>query len=110
VAGQIWDWPNQEVVRADESGPGLDTPPGLASDVVITYGHAGRDYEFQLKRSNGDSVMPPVGVIWDFGDGHVTSSAINSANPTGHTYDAAGTMAVQAHVDAMTRSVAVVVE
>lgn len=22
-----WDWPNQQVVRADESGPGLDTPP-----------------------------------------------------------------------------------
>jgi len=22
-----WDWPNQQVVRADESGPGVDTPP-----------------------------------------------------------------------------------
>ena len=25
--GTVWDWPNQQVVRADESGPGVDTPP-----------------------------------------------------------------------------------
>ena len=105
----VWDWPNQQVVRADESGPGLDTPPGLPTDVVITYGHAGRSYEFQLKRADGSQVIPTVAVIWDFGDGTVTSSGINSSNPAAHTYEARGTYAVQAHVDTMTRSLAVAV-
>lgn len=27
MPGEVWSWPNQQVVRADESGPGTDTPP-----------------------------------------------------------------------------------
>lgn len=29
--GTVWSWPNQQVVRADQSGPGVNTPPpGMA--------------------------------------------------------------------------------
>lgn len=32
----IWDWPNQQVVRADESGPGTDTPPDTSAPYLDT--------------------------------------------------------------------------
>jgi hypothetical protein len=28
MSGTVWDWPNQQVVRADHSGPGVDTNTG----------------------------------------------------------------------------------
>jgi len=31
VSGGVWDWPNQQTVREDASGPGVDTTPGTAA-------------------------------------------------------------------------------
>jgi len=31
-SGGVWDWPNQQTVREDASGPGVDTTPGAATE------------------------------------------------------------------------------
>ena len=58
----LWDWPNQQVVRADESGPGVDTPPIIepnASRWVLA----------------GSAMAPPTT------DGRVTFATGDQANP-----------------------------
>jgi hypothetical protein len=108
MAGEVWDWPNEQVVRVDGSGPGINTPTGLPSDVVVTYSHDGRSYEFLLKTTGGAPVLGRT-VIWEYGDGSTWSPGMASHVPVGKTYAAAGTYAVRAHVDTMTRSLRLVV-
>jgi len=103
----VWDWPNQQLVRADHSGPGMNTPPGLPTDVIVTYGHAGLDYEFLLVSTGGDAVS---GVVdWEFGDG-ATADDVPATAPAAHTYAAAGAVTVRAVIGTVSRSATVTVE
>lgn len=89
MAGEVWDWPNQQVVRGAGSGPGVDTPnPGY----FITYGHAGLAYEFLAVRDDAAPIVESVD--WEFGDG--ATATVAGATPATHTYAAAGPVVVRA--------------
>lgn len=97
AAGDQWDWPNQQVVRPDESGPGSDTPRDASFEAVITHGHAGLSYEFLLKLITGDPVTGHGPADWDFGDGG-TQLDVETDQRAAHTYAAEGTYTVTATV------------
>ena len=97
----IWDWPNQQAVRPDHSGPGMNTPPGIPSDVQITYGHAGLSYEFLLLTTAGEPVTGQVN--WDFGDG-ANAIRVDAAVPVAHTYATPGMVNVKAFANDRVRN------
>jgi len=61
-----WSWPNQQVVRADESGPGIDTPPlieaGEARWMLAGSDMAPPTTHGRVTFATGDQANP--GTIW----------------------------------------------
>lgn len=106
MAGEVWDWPNQQVVRSDETGPGWDTPVDSPTGAYITFGHAGLNYEFLLLTSGNDPVSGHGTVDWEFGDG-ATATGLDSTVPATHTYAAEGTYSVRARIGQAVRSMTV---
>ena len=102
---EIPDWPNQQLVRGDHSGPGMNTPPGLDSDAVITYGPDGLNYEFMLRTVAGEVITGTRAVEWDFGDGH-TAKGVKVGVPATNTYAAPGNYTVSSSYADRTRLLA----
>lgn len=57
-----WSWPNQQVVREDESGPGLDTPPQMESRWRVASSAAVPTVNGHVAFATGDQANP--GTIW----------------------------------------------
>lgn len=57
-----WDWPNQQVVREDESGPGVDTPPQMESHWRISSAATVPTVNGTVAFESGDQANP--GTMW----------------------------------------------
>lgn len=109
MAGEVWDWPNQQVVREDLTGPGFDTPVDSPTGAIITYGHNGLSYEFLLRLSSGGPVTGHGTVDWEFGDGSFAPD-VDSTVPAGHVYLTHGTYSVRARIGQAVRSLTLVTD
>ena len=62
----LWDWPNQQVVRADESGPGADTPPIIEDNdsrwLFVASAHVPPTTDGRVTFAAADEAAP--GTVW----------------------------------------------
>lgn len=93
-----WDWPNQQVVRADESGPGIDTPPIIEPNesrwILAGSDMAPPSTHGRVTFATGDEANP--GTIWitltDLEGGDQTERALRlTIGSVVHLENAAGT-------------------
>jgi hypothetical protein len=85
----LWDWPNPQVVREDESGPGVDTggeapDPVLASATPANASLAGGPFTVALVGTDLDSAKIAGFVLFDsFGNETIgTGSGVTATSAT----------------------------